>query len=435
MKSETNKNSVGLGFLTALEEEALKTLVNGEPDREQVVSLTSKFLSYAVARGVSDIHIEPTRTNSLVRYRLDGVLYDVIQLPLTLHESLVARVKVLAELKTDEHRIPQDGRFSGTMEERIIDFRVSSMPTIFGEKVAIRLLPQEIKQTSIEDLGFSPHASDSIKNMLRKPYGMILVCGPTGVGKTTTLYTLLKQLMSERGHTANLYTIEDPVEYSIERINQIQVNPSVGLTYHAVLRGLLRQDTDIIMVGEVRDKETAEAATQAALTGRQLLSSLHTRNAVGALIRLLEIGIEPYLVASAVTIIIAQRLVRLNCPDCTKPYFLDENAFAELDRNHNLSLVLNYMSGSFSAGKGPLKLFRGKGCDKCHFTGYRGRIGIYEVLEMSEVVREMVQKRSTASVLLNQAVKEGMLTMMQDGFAKVLEGKTTLEEVLKVTLD
>ncbi|MBI4053836.1 MAG: type II/IV secretion system protein [Candidatus Doudnabacteria bacterium] len=425
-------------FLTSSEEQELASVIAGVADKEQVKKLTNKLLTFAVLHGASDIHLECTRSTSIVRFRVDGVLYDVMDLSHDLHDSTVARIKVLADLKTDERRVPQDGRFSGELEGVIVDFRVSVMPLIFGEKAAIRLLRQERKEQSLLELGFSPSGKSQVEASLKKPNGMILVCGPTGSGKTTTLYTLMRQLLAERGNAANLFTIEDPVEYSVERTNQIQANPGVGLTFSTALRGLLRQDADIIMVGEIRDKESALAATQASLTGRLLLSSLHTRNAVGALIRLLDIGIEPYLVASAVSLIIAQRLVRLVCKECKGAHQVDEATFAELDRKHHLTKALAQYATELGAGGekvNPLVYYRGKGCSACHFTGYQGRTGIFEVLEMTEAMRSLVQQRSSFSQLTEQAHKEGMATLMQHGFVKALAGLTTPEEVLRVSLD
>src|SRR3989344_3793591 len=377
-------------FLTPAEETELTQILGLTSSKEQVTSLTGKFLSYASSHGSSDIHIEPMRNASMVRFRVDGILYDIVEVSLDLHEAIIARFKVLADLKTDEHRMPQDGRFSGTMEATGIDFRVSVMPLIFGEKVAIRLLRQEKQSESMEELGMNEQHQTLIQQSLRRPYGMGLVCGPTGTGKTTTLYTLLRFLLSERGNTSNFYTIEDPAEYSIERINQIQVNPGVGLTFSTALRGLLRQDTDVIMVGEIRDRETAAAATQASLTGRLLLSTLHTRNAVGALIRLADIGIESYLIASAVSIIIAQRLVRLNCTSCLQEFQFDQSAFKDLDQQHGLSQAFQAQLQEKLRSTGGLTMYRGKGCEVCHYTGYRGRTAIFEVIEMSDTMRELV---------------------------------------------
>lgn len=425
-------------FLTKAEEDEIANLLGKNHDPHEVVTLIDRLLEFAVARGASDIHIEPMRENLLVRYRLDGILYDATALPKSLHETLMARIKILAELKIDERRVPQDGRFSGSFAGKKVDFRVSIIPLIFGEKAALRVLAQEARELTLEELGFGQDARRVIEANLRKPYGMVLVCGPNGSGKTTTLYSLLQSLMRERNVTANLNTIEDPVEYAMDRVNQIQINPSAGLTFNTALRGLLRQDTDIIMVGEIRDRETAEAATQASLTGRMLLSSLHTRDAVGAIIRLLEIGIEPYLVASAATVAIAQRLVRLICLSCVSSYTLDEKTYQELEERYGLSRVLDAIekrSPHLAPIARPLRLFRGAGCEACRHTGYRGRTAIFEVFEVSDAVRERIQQRSSSALLRDQALTEGMVTMFQDGFEKALSGRTTLEEVLKVTLE
>lgn len=421
------------------EERELNELAGRGRDSQQIVGLVDKLLELAVNHGASDVHLEPQRDGLIARYRVDGALYDAHRLPHAIREPLAARLKILTDLKIDERRVPQDGRFSAKFGERSVDFRVSTIPLITGEKFALRVLPQETKQLSLEELGLSPQAAAVVGANLRKPYGMLLVCGPTGSGKTTTLYTIIQTLLRERGLSSNLTTIEDPVEYAVERINQLQINPAVGLTFNTALRGLLRQDTDVIMVGEIRDRETAEAATQASLTGRLLLSSLHTRDAVGALIRLLEIGIEPYLVASAVTVVIAQRLVRVVCLKCSAAYTPDAESYKDLVARHNLAGVLSRVaeSGKVNASSTSAipQLFKGQGCPRCRYTGYRGRTAIFEVLEVSDAMRELIQQRTSSTLLRAQALKEHMVTMLQDGFVKALSGRTTLEEVLRVTLE
>jgi type II secretory ATPase GspE/PulE/Tfp pilus assembly ATPase PilB-like protein len=428
-----------INILSSEETRELGQLAESSVNTQQLVRLVDKLLEFAVEHNASDLHIEPFEGEVIVRYRIDGILYDAISLPSTVHDRILARMKVLANLKIDEHRTPQDGRFVGRFGEgKLVDFRVSVLPLVFGEKIVLRILPRELKNLALKELGFDDRAASTINAQVRRPYGMIIVCGPTGAGKSTTLYTLLKSILGERGVSANVTTIEDPVEYSIPRVSQIQAGVGTGLTFAMGLRGLLRQDADVIMVGEIRDKETAQAAIEASLTGRLLLSSLHTRDAVGALIRLLEIGIEPYLISSAASLVIAQRLARTLCLKCVESYQLDEVAYREMDARYGLDKVITeieHRSERLASLTRPPTLYRAKGCPECMQTGYKGRTAVFEVLEVTDEMRELIQRRAPAQVLREQALREGMVTMFQDGFYKALSGRTSLEEVLKVTLE
>ncbi|MDO8558377.1 MAG: GspE/PulE family protein [bacterium] len=420
------------------EAQRISRLAEGSEDPQQTVRLTEMLLQFAVDRGASDVHIEPYEQDVVCRFRIDGLLYDACVFTRPTHEKVLARIKVLANLKIDEHRVPQDGRFVGKFGEKMVDFRTSVLPLMFGEKIVLRVLPREVKMLALTELGFDEHAATTILQNIRKPYGMILVCGPTGAGKSTTLYTLLQSLIAERGVGANINTIEDPVEYAIPRVNQIQAGSGTGLSFAVGLRGLLRQDADVIMVGEIRDRETAEAAIEASLTGRILLSSLHTRDAVGALIRLLEIGIEPYLIASAATLMIAQRLVRMPCAHCVESYTLDPDVYKGLETRYDLGRIIDDIEKRMphlTPIPRPPMLFRAKGCDACMHTGFKGRTAVFEVLDVSDAMRALLQKRASAQALREQALQEGMVTMFQDGFAKALTGRTALEEILKATLE
>ncbi|MDP3963216.1 MAG: GspE/PulE family protein [bacterium] len=425
-------------LLSEPETQQLAALIEQSSNPQQVVDLVDKLMELSVVKGASDVHIEPFETEAVARFRIDGILHDAVTLPRPAHDRILARIKVLANLKIDEHRMPQDGRSSGRFGDRLVDFRVATLPQIFGEKIVLRVLPRDLKAGGLKDLGFSDQAVKPIEQHVRRPYGMILVCGPTGSGKSTTLYTLIQKLLDERGTSANVSTIEDPVEYAIPRVNQIQVGIGTGMSFEMALRGLLRQDADVIMVGEIRDRETAEAAIEASLTGRLLLSSLHTRDAVGALIRLLEIGIEPYLVSSSISLIVAQRLVRLICTGCVESYALDEPTYKDLVERYHLDRIIMAIEErvpQLAPIPSPPRLFRGKGCDACMYTGYRGRTAIFEVLEASDAFRVLAGKRATAAEFRDQAIGEGMITMLQEGFYKALSGQTTLEEVLKATLE
>ncbi len=400
-----------------------------------VVRVVDTLLEYAVFEGASDIHIEPQEKEVTVRYRIDGILHDVMTLPKLIQPALVARLKVLSNLKIDEHRLPQDGRFKIQTDQYNISFRVSTIPIFDGEKMVLRLLDESAKAVSFEDLGFARSALSIIKRNLARPHGMTLITGPTGSGKSTTLYTILSMLDTKG---VNISTIEDPVEYRIPGVNQMQVNPKINLTFALGLRALLRQDPNIIMIGEIRDRETAEEAVHAAMTGHIVLSTLHTNNAAGAVPRLLDIGVEPYLIASTLNTVVGQRLVRKICADCKKPLKLDDKTVASLSREFDLDHLLTVMEREDALAKktkriSDLEFFEGAGCDKCNHTGYRGRMGIYEVLDNTEAIQKLVISRATTSQVQAQAVSESMVLMWQDGFIKANQGLTTISEILRVT--
>ena len=400
-----------------------------------VVRVVDTLLEYAVFEGASDIHIEPQEKEVAVRYRIDGMLHDVMTLPKLIQPALVARLKVLSNLKIDEHRLPQDGRFKIQTDQYNISFRVSTIPIFDGEKMVLRLLDESAKAVSFEDLGFARSALAIIKRNLSRPHGMTLITGPTGSGKSTTLYTILSML-NVKG--VNISTIEDPVEYRIPGVNQMQVNPKISLTFAMGLRALLRQDPNIIMIGEIRDQETAEEAVHAAMTGHIVLSTLHTNNAAGAVPRLLDIGVEPYLIASTLNTVVGQRLVRKICADCKKPLKLDEKTAASLGRDFDLEHLLEVMKREEALDKKAkhitdLDFYEGAGCDKCGHTGYKGRMGIYEVLDNTEPIQKLVVSRATTSQVQAQAVSESMALMWQDGFIKANQGLTTISEILRVT--
>ena len=386
--------------------------------REAPISkIVSTILEFAIKARASDVHIEPLEQKTRVRYRIDGILYEKLILPKNVHDSVISRIKILSHLKIDEKRLPQDGRFNFRAGEEEVDLRVSSLPSVFGEKIVMRLLKKTLKVPDLPELGLRGKALTNLQASIRVPHGIILVTGPTGSGKTTTLYAVLSKINSPK---VNIMTLEDPVEYQMTGIIQVQVNPQAGLTFASGLRSFLRQDPDIVMVGEVRDKETAELAIQAALTGHLVFSTLHTNSAAGALPRLLDMDVEPFLLASSMTCIVGQRVVRQVCPSCKEIYSPPAEVVAD-----------------FKKILGPLMpatptLYKGKKCEACDGTGYQGRIGIFEVLPITEKIGRMILERSPSSKLENQAVADGMITMKQDGYLKILEGITTLEEVLRV---
>ena len=410
------------------EKEDLKKLAEDLP----VIRIVDTLIRHAILQSASDIHIEPTEKDVVVRYRLDGILHDTMTLPRQVAPGIVARIKVMSNLKLDEHRLPQDGRFKVETDEYRISFRVSILPVFDGEKIVMRLLPENQKGFSLEELGFWGVNLDRIHRAIKRPTGIILATGPTGSGKTTTLYTILEMLNIPG---VNISTVEDPIEYRIPRINQTQVRPDIGLSFANGLRSLLRQDPNIIMVGEIRDNETAGLAINAALTGHLVLSTLHTNSAAGALPRLLDMKVEPFLIASTVTAIISQRLVRRLCAD-PKPHTFTANEITSLKKDVDLDHVLEVLKREKVAdGKTTLdKLEWGKPqkTDECP-DGYKGRIGIHEVLEMTETIKELVMKNATSDDIEKRAREEGMLTMLEEGFIRATQKVTSIEEILRVT--
>ena len=390
-----------------------------------IIDLFNNIVSFAISSNASDIHIEPLEKEVLIRFRVDGILRRVLTLPKEILPPLVARIKILSNLKIDVHQSPQDGRFRfKTIGGVVVDLRVSIMPVYYGEKVVMRLLPAAMKPLSLKELGMYKDHIEITERNIRKPWGIILVCGPTGCGKTTTLYSILNLLNRPE---VNIVTIEDPIEYEISYINQSQINPQAGLTFASGLRSILRQDPDIILVGEIRDKETAEIAVQAALTGHLVLSSLHTNDAPGAIFRLIDLGIEPFLIAASLNTVIAQRLVRKICLNCIYSYQVKEfekqaikrQLLDELVSEKNISL--------------PKILFRGKGCPFCGFTGYKSRVGIFEIMEMDENLRTLISSgKATLTDVKKYNNQKGVITMFQDGLRKANLSLTTLEEVLRV---
>lgn len=393
----------------------------GEAPIEKIVDL---LVEYAYANKASDIHIEPSDDDSLIRFRIDGVLHDVLVVPKQLHEQITTRIKVLSKLRTDEHLSAQDGKMQAKLKEEDLDIRVSIVPIVEGEKIVLRLLSSNSRQFTLADLGMSQPDLEKVKTGFQKPFGMVLSTGPTGSGKTTTIYAILKILNTRE---KNIATIEDPVEYEIERINQIQVNPKTNLTFADGLRAILRQDPNIIFVGEIRDNETADIAINSALTGHLVLSTLHTNDAATALPRLIDMGIEPFLVASTVNIIIAQRLIRKICERCRVSYTV---APVDIEKHIPKELV------NKTFGKQRLvRLYHGNGCPVCHSTGYLGRVGIFEVLVMTDSIKELINQKAAVELMTKKAIEEGMTTMMEDGLEKVQRGITTIEEVLRATTE
>lgn len=378
-----------------------------------IVKILDTIMEYSVAERASDVHIETQEQEVIIRFRIDGDLIDMLKLPRGVEEPLVARIKILSNLKLDEKRAPQDGRYKISVNEETIALRVSIIPGFYGENVVMRLLREGARPSSFGELGIASTNAERMHKAINAPHGMLLVTGPTGSGKTTTLYSVLTMLNNV---DVKICTIEDPVEYGVNRVTQIQVNPKVGLDFAAGLRALLRHDPDIIMVGEIRDKETAEIAVHSALTGHLVLSTLHTNDAVGAIPRLLDMGVEPYLVASTVNLVLAQRLVRKVCNQCVTAYVPDQAVIAELK---NLGIDTKNQ-----------KFYKGAGCDQCNGSGFRGRIGIYEALLVTESIREMIANRSSADDILAKAISEGMTIMLSDGLNKVSSGLTTIDQVL-----
>lgn len=386
---------------------------------EKVAEIVTSILSFAAKARASDIHIEPQERSTRVRYRIDGILQEKLTIPRELHDALISRIKILSGMKIDEKRIPQDGRFNFRSESDEIDLRVSSLPTTSGEKIVMRLLKKSGGVPTLQELGLRGMALKHLEEAIIKPHGIVLITGPTGSGKTTTLYSIIQKISSPK---INIVTLEDPVEYKIQGVNQVQVNPAAGLTFASGLRAFLRQDPNVILVGEIRDSETADLAIQAALTGHLVFSTLHTNDSAGALPRLLDMGAEPYLLASSITSIVAQRVVRKIHDACKIEYTPDIKVIEEMKAN---------LGALWPKDKGKV-LYKGKGDADCGNNGYYGRIGIFEVLPINEKVSHLILERAADSDIARQAREDGMITMKQDGYLKVLEGTTTVEEVLRV---
>lgn len=392
-----------------------------------IIKMVMVILRHAIEGGASDIHVEPGRDKLTIRFRLGGVLHASLFLPLKVHLSIVARIKILSGLKIDENRVPQDGRFSAKINNADIDFRISTFPTLHGEKVEVRVLDSSTGAKSFEDLGLRGRNLEIVKNAVRKPYGLILSTGPTGSGKTTTQYAILRMLNQD---SVNIVTVEDPIEYSIPGVNQSQVKPEIGYSFATGLRQILRQDPNIIMIGEIRDEETASLVINAALTGHIVLSTLHTNSSIGVVPRLIDMGVRQFLIPSSLSVVISQKLIRILCSHCKikiKP--------ADKIRNYIFSKVksLPALERENLKISEPLFIYKSKGCDKCNLTGYTDRTGIFEVLSMSDELAELIQKNPLESLILKVAQKQGILTMEQEGILKVLNGETSVEEVVSAT--
>jgi len=381
-----------------------------------IIKLVNLLVSGAIKDRASDIHVEPYSGNLKIRYRIDGILYDILNLPRRIQSPLTSRLKIMAKLNIAEKRLPQDGRIELKIADRLVDVRVSVIPTAFGERVVLRILDKSVNILMLSDLGMHDERIKLLNRLIKSPYGILLVTGPTGSGKTTTLYAALSTINRPE---INIITIEDPIEYQMDGVGQIQVNPKIDLTFAAGLRSIVRQDPDVILVGEIRDRETAEIAIQSSLTGHLVFSTLHTNDAASAVTRLIDMGIEPFLVTSSVVAIIAQRLVRVLCPHCKEVYIPDEEILA------NLGLTISVMENNV--------FYRKKGCNLCMQTGFRGRTAIFEILVVDDDIRKMVLKTSDANQINELAIKQGMITLQQDGIYKVRAGITTAEEVLRVT--
>lgn len=410
-------------------EDALKKLAKDLP----VIKIVDTLLEYAIFEGASDIHIEPGEKEVYIRYRIDGILRNVMTLPKTVQAGIVARIKVLSKLKLDEHRLPQDGRFTIKNVNYKVSMRVSILPVYDGEKIVMRLLNESAQVMTLETLGFQKKPLEIIKNNINKPHGMILVTGPTGSGKSTTLYTVLNILNRPE---VNISTIEDPIEYHLPHINQSQVVPKIGFTFANGLRTLLRQDPNIIMVGEIRDGETAEIAIHAAMTGHLVLSTLHTNDAATTIPRFTEMDIPTFLISTTINVIIAQRLVRKMCQNCIESYQLSHANIEEIERIFNVPKLLDTLVREEIIAKDEILknmlFYHGKGCKKCGNSGYKGRIGIYEVLEITNEIKELINNKATAKEIEEFATNKGMIKMFEDGIIKARGGITSLEEVLRV---
>jgi len=416
------KRDLQKSFEQLLQKELGITDISKVTDAAPIEKIVNLLVEFGYSDKVSDIHIEPEEKDSLVRFRIDGILHDVLYLPKNFHERIISRIKILSKLRTDEHLSPQDGKMRIKLEEENLDIRVSVLPIADGEKAVLRLLASHFRQFSLIDLGMSEPDLKKVTNAYSKSYGMVLSTGPTGSGKTTSIYAILKILNTRE---KNITTIEDPVEYRIKGVNQINVNQKTDLTFANGLRSILRQDPNVVFVGEIRDGETAGIAVNAALTGHLVLSTLHTNDAATALPRLIDMKVEPFLVASTVNVIIAQRLIRKICDMCKMSYDILRT---DLTKNLPPTIISKHFGDREN-----IKLYKGKGCKICHSTGYSGRLGVFEVLEVTKDIRELITAKNDSDIITKKAVEEGMTTMLNDGLMKVAKGTTTLEEVLRVT--
>ena len=420
-RKELQKN-----FDDLIREEAEKAgSVAAAESEAPIAKIVDLLINFAYQDKVSDIHIEPEEKNSLVRFRIDGILHDVLFLSKFLHDRIATRIKVMAKLRTDEHLAPQDGKIRVKVDDEDLDIRISILPVSQGEKIVMRLLSSRLGKLSLLDLGMSEVDLKKVSNAYSRSYGMILSTGPTGSGKTSSIYSILKILNTRE---KNITTIEDPVEYQIRGVNQIQVNTKTNLTFASGLRSILRQDPNIVFVGEIRDSETAGIAVNAALTGHLVLSTLHTNDAATTMPRLIDMKVEPFLVASTVNVVIAQRLIRKICENCRISYIVTED---ELKKNLPEDIIKKHY---LTIGeKKEIRLYKGQGCKICHFTGYSGRVGLFEVMEITEKLRSLIIQKSSADDIKRQAIADGMHTMLDDGLQKVARGMTTVEEVLRIT--
>lgn len=402
------------GKTKTVDSEKIAQLIKEAP----IAKIVSTVLEYAVTSRSSDVHIEPQEDRVRVRYRIDGILYDRLSLPKSVQEAVISRIKILSEMKIDEHRIPQDGRFNFKVGKEEVDLRISVLPASKGEKIVMRLLRKSGGIPTFQELGIGGTALRNLETNMLRPHGIIIVCGPTGSGKTTTLYSVLNKINSPK---VNIMTLEDPVEYEMAGINQVQVNTAVGLTFATGLRSFLRQDPNVILVGEIRDKETTELAIQAALTGHLVFSTLHTSNAAGALPRLIDLGAESFLLASSMNAIVGQRIIRKICEACKTEYPPAKQIIDEI--RNELGPLLTQTEIKFS---------KGKGCNECGGSGYHGRMGIFEVLPVTQKIADLILKKADTNTMETEAKAEHMITMKQDGYLKVVKGITTIEEVLRV---
>ncbi len=434
--AEEIKKSIDMSYTQGLSPEVKDALKEYKPEDRTIMKkidaavheapiakIVSTILEFSIKSRASDIHIEPLEEKTQIRYRIDGILQEKLSLPKSIHEALISRIKILSGMKIDEKRIPQDGRFTFQLAEEIVDLRVSTLPTVHGEKVVMRLLKKTGGIPTLADLGMRGPQLKDLEEAITKPYGIILVTGPTGSGKTTTLYSVLSRLNKP---SVNIVTLEDPVEYQLPGINQVQINPQAGLTFATGLRSFLRQDPNIILVGEIRDKETTQLAIQAALTGHLVFSTLHTNDSATAIPRLIDLGAETFLVASVLNAVLAQRICRRLCTACRIQYE------ASPAISQNIKEVLGLLLPQTYAGDKPILLYKGQGCSECSNTGYHGRIAIFEVLKITPAINRMIVQQSTAKDIETQGKKEGLIVMKQDGYLKVIEGITTIEEVLRV---